>query len=42
MKEKKKAIRYYEMALDLDPSIEFARANLERLKAEPVSSAKPK
>ncbi|MGD8883426.1 MAG: YcaO-like family protein [Desulfobacterales bacterium] len=29
-----KAIRYYEMALTLDPSIEFARDNLARLKKQ--------
>jgi ribosomal protein S12 methylthiotransferase accessory factor len=32
MGEKEKAIRYYEMALTLDASIEFARQNLENLK----------
>jgi ribosomal protein S12 methylthiotransferase accessory factor len=32
MGEKGKAIRYYEMALTLDASIEFARQNLEILK----------
>jgi len=32
MGEKGKAIRYYEMALTLDASIEFARQNLEALK----------
>jgi ribosomal protein S12 methylthiotransferase accessory factor len=32
MGEKEKAIRYYEMALTLDGSIEFARHNLEALK----------
>ena len=32
MGEKRKAIRYYEMALTLDGSIEFARQNLEALK----------
>jgi len=29
-----KAIHYYELALELDPGIEFARDNLERLKAK--------
>jgi ribosomal protein S12 methylthiotransferase accessory factor len=33
MGEKAKAIRYYEMALTLDSTIEFARQNLEALKA---------
>jgi ribosomal protein S12 methylthiotransferase accessory factor len=32
MGEKQKAIRYYEMALTLDSSIEFARHNLEKLR----------
>ena len=32
MGEKKKAIYFYEVALSIDPSIEFARENLERLK----------
>ncbi len=31
MGKKDKAIRYYKLALDLDPSIEFARTNLEKL-----------
>jgi hypothetical protein len=29
-----KAIRYYEMALTLDASIEFARENLAKLKSQ--------
>jgi ribosomal protein S12 methylthiotransferase accessory factor len=36
MGEKEKAIRYYEMALTLDASIEFARQNLENLKGIPT------
>ncbi len=32
MDEKEKAIYFYEVALSIDPSIEFARENLERLK----------
>ncbi|MCB2148789.1 MAG: YcaO-like family protein [Deltaproteobacteria bacterium] len=31
MGEKAKAVRYYRLALELDPSIDFARDNLERL-----------
>lgn len=34
MEDYPRALRYYEMALALDPSIEFARTNLERLKAK--------
>jgi hypothetical protein len=32
MGEKEKAIRYYQMALTLDDSIQFAREGLEELK----------
>jgi ribosomal protein S12 methylthiotransferase accessory factor len=31
MGNNQEAIRYYKVALELDPSIEFARDNLERL-----------
>jgi hypothetical protein len=31
MGNNREAIRYYEFALELDPSIKFARDNLERL-----------
>ena len=31
MGDKENAVRYYEMALALDPGIEFARENLEKL-----------
>jgi ribosomal protein S12 methylthiotransferase accessory factor len=34
MGQRAKAIRYYEMALTLDASIEFARDNLAKLKAQ--------
>jgi ribosomal protein S12 methylthiotransferase accessory factor len=31
------AIRYYEMALAIDPSLDFARENLQRLKPKPLT-----
>jgi ribosomal protein S12 methylthiotransferase accessory factor len=34
MGQRARAIRYYEMALTLDASIEFARQNLAELKAQ--------
>ena len=37
MGQRDKAIRYYEMALTLDASIEFARENLEKLRQKTVS-----
>jgi ribosomal protein S12 methylthiotransferase accessory factor len=33
------AVRYFELALSLDPSIDFARDNLERLRKTPASSS---
>jgi hypothetical protein len=36
MGHRAKAIRYYEMALTLDASIEFARENLAKLKSPQV------
>ena len=38
MGETEKAIRYYEMALMLDSSIEFAREQLAKLKTRKMSS----
>jgi ribosomal protein S12 methylthiotransferase accessory factor len=32
--QRDEAVRYYQMALEIDPRIEFARENLDRLTAE--------
>lgn len=38
--KKEEAIQYYRLALELDPSVDFARDNLERLSGHPTEFEK--